>query len=227
MQIITVAQQKGGVAKTTLAIHVAAEAVRKGWRAVILELDRQGTASLWSEARPYAADAEDLLKGVDKAKVAPEVVHVDAVRLETALAALVSAGADLVVIDLPGSPAVTPAIRAADFVLIPARPNEVDIVASGETLATVGRLKKPYAYVLTFIPAQGNRAEETRDALEGEGHTVAPDGLSLLVDFSDAISTGQTVQELKPNGKAAGQVRALWKWLEKQLKEKGHDRQVA
>jgi chromosome partitioning protein len=71
MRVITVAQQKGGVAKTTLAIHIAAEATRKGRRAVILELDRQGTASRWSDLRPYTADSQDLLKGVDRAKSRP------------------------------------------------------------------------------------------------------------------------------------------------------------
>ena len=221
MRVITVAQQKGGVAKTTLAIHIAAEATRKRRRAVILELDRQGTAYRWSELRPYTADSTDLLKGVDRAKVPPEVVHADAVRLEAALAALADAGVDLTVIDLPGthSPAITPAIRAADFVLIPSRPNETDLVASRETLASVQRLRKPYAYVLTFIPPPGGRETQAREALEEQGHTVAPGGLSLLNDFADAIAAGQTVQERSPKGKASEQVRTLWKWLEKKLDE--------
>jgi chromosome partitioning protein len=170
-----------------------------------------------------------LLKGVDRAKVPPEVVHVDAARLDTALAALAEAGMELVVIDLPGthSPAITPAIRVANLVLIPARPNEIDIAASGETLATVKRLGKPYAYVLTFLPATGGREEEAREALEEEGHTVAPGGLSQLFDYSDAITAGQTAQELKPNGKAAEQVRALWKWVEKKLHEHSDERKIA
>lgn len=221
MRVITVAQQKGGVAKTTLAIHVAAEATRKGRRAVILELDRQGTASRWSDLRPYTADSQDLLKGVDRAKVPPEVVYADATRLDAALSALAGAGVDLTVIDLPGthSPAITPAIRAADFVLIPSRPNETDLVASRETLASVERLGKRYAYVLTFIPSTGSRESEAREALEEQGHSVAPGGLSLLNDYADAISAGETVQERKSARKAAEQVRTLWKWLEKKLDE--------
>jgi chromosome partitioning protein len=229
MQVITVSQQKGGVGKTTLAISLAAEATRKGRHAVILELDRQGTASQWSERRRYTAADEDLLKGIDRAKVPPEVVHADASRLETALAALAGAGADLVVIDLPGthSPAITPAIRAADLALIPTRPNEIDITASAETLATIHRLGKRYAYVLTFLPSTGDRQEKAREALEDEGHAVAPGGLSLLVDFADAIAAGQTVQEWKPAGKGAEQVRGLWKWIEKRLHDKDDKREIA
>ena len=228
MQVITLAQQKGGVAKTTVAIHLAAEATRKGRRAVILELDRQGTASQWSERRPYTADATDLLKGVDRAKVPPEVVRAEAAHLEMALAALAGAGIDLVVIDLPGthSPAITPAIRAADLTIIPTRPNEIDIAASAETLATVRRLGKRYVYVLTFIPSKGSREEEARDALEEEGHAVAPGGLGLLIDFADAIAAGQTVQEWKPTSKAAEQVRGLWKWIEKKLHEENDEKEI-
>jgi chromosome partitioning protein len=221
MQVITVGQQKGGVGKSTLAIHIAAEACRKGRRSVILELDRQGTASQWSAKRPYTADSADLLKGVDCAKVPPEVVHVDTARLEPALSALSEAGVSLVLIDLPGthSPAITPAIRTADLVLIPARPNETDIAASGETVAAVDRLGKRYAYVLTFIPAKGSREGEARDALEDAGHTVAPGGFGLLNDYADAIGAGQTVQEWNPKGKAAEQVRSLFRWVEKTLNE--------
>jgi chromosome partitioning protein len=229
MQVITIGQQKGGVSKTTLAIHLAAEATRKGRRAVILELDRQGTASQWSQRRPYTAESTDLLKGVDQAKVPPEVVHADAARLDDALSVMAEAGVDLVVIDLPGthSPAITPAIRVADLILIPARPNEIDITASSETLAAVNRLGKAYAYILTFLPSSGNREEEARDALEEGGHRVAPGGLGQLVDYADALAAGQTVQELKPNGKAAEQVRALWKWTEKALHEQASERKIA
>jgi chromosome partitioning protein len=229
MYVITIGQQKGGVSKTTLAICLAAEAVRKKHRAVVLELDRQGTASQWFASRPYTADSQDLLKDVDRAKVEPDVANVDSARLATVLAKAAEEGIEFVIIDLPGthSPAITPAIRAADLTLIPARPNEIDVNASAETLAAVQRLGKAYAYVLTFIPATGIRELEAREALEAEGHTVAPGGLGQLNDFMDALEAGQTVQEWNPNGKAAVQVRQLWKWTEAKLHERTGERKTA
>ena len=57
-----------------------------------------------------------------------------------------------------------------------------------------------------------------RDTLEDANLTVVPGGIGdRPKEFADAIENGQTVQERNPNGKSAGEIRAVWKWLEKQL----------
>jgi chromosome partitioning protein len=42
--IITFANQKGGVGKTTLGLHVAAELARRGQRVKVIDLDPQHSA---------------------------------------------------------------------------------------------------------------------------------------------------------------------------------------
>lgn len=209
MHVITLAQQKGGVGKSNLALHLAAEAGRSG-RAVVLELDRQGTSSTWHDTRSETGGGQ------------PDVMRVDSTQLAPTLHTLKGVGLDYVFLDLPGthSPAVNAAIKAADLVLIPARPQEVDIGASAETLGVVQRLKRRYAYVLTFIPATGSRAGEAREALEEAGHPVAPGGIGLRASFVEAITAGKTVQETEPRGKAAGEIRALWTYVQAQLEDK-------
>lgn len=220
MHVITLAQQKGGVGKTTLAIHLAAEAIRKGYRAAILEMDRQGTASQWSSARAPVCDEGDLLNPVDDAKKPPEVLQVELRGLPGVLASLANRGCDYAFIDLPGthSPSVNDAIRRADFVLIPARPAETDIVASGETLGVVHRFERRYAYVLALWTSKA-RTESAREALEDEGHTVAPGSVGHRVAFQDAISRGMTVQEIEPNGLSATEIRQLWRWIQEQFSD--------
>ena len=125
------------------------------------------------------------------------------------------------------SPAVVKAISVADYLLIPTRPSDVDLQASIETADTARRLKKPYAYVFTFVPSTGQDTANMRDTLEGEGLVVAPGGLGdRRKEFGKAIEEGRTVQELGPESKSAREVRDLWKWVEKQL-EASHDRKVA
>jgi chromosome partitioning protein len=229
MHVIALAQQKGGVAKTVLAIHLAAAAVRRSKRAVVLELDRQGTASFWASQRAALGSAHNLIKPVERAKLPPEVMKIEHSQLEQTLTVLAGLGVEVVTLDMPGAhnAAVGSAIKAADLVLIPTRPQEVDITASAETLGVVQRLRKSYAYVMTFAEGKGERAEEAQDALEAEGHPVAPQFIWRRHVYADAIADGETVMEREPKGKAAEEIKSLWRWIEKQLEGKATDERKA
>src|SRR5262245_63699398 len=50
-RIITVAQQKGGTGKTTVAAHLAVALLRRGKSVAILDVDPQGSLGQWFEAR--------------------------------------------------------------------------------------------------------------------------------------------------------------------------------
>lgn len=204
MRIIAFAQQKGGVGKSTLCIHLAVEAWKRGFEACVLELDKQGTASFWAEKR---------------GSTAPSVKRIASDKLAAALAEAKASGMEYAFVDLPGAnfPTVNPAIRAADIVIIPARPSEVDIVASDETLKIVHRLERRYAYVMTFLPATGNRGDQARDALRAEGFAVAPGGTGDRKTYMDAVAAGSSVQEMEPKGKAAAEIAALWSYIKKQI----------
>jgi chromosome partitioning protein len=59
MQTLALVCQKGGAGKTTLAIHLAAEAATQGLRTLLLDLDPQASAARWADRRkPGAADVD-------------------------------------------------------------------------------------------------------------------------------------------------------------------------
>jgi chromosome partitioning protein len=223
MSIIAVVSQKGGCAKSTLAIHLAVEAVRKRkLRTVILELDRQGTTGLlWNQRRAENHAPDDLVKAMgDGTPAQPEVHRVDSSNVQIVLEEMRGGGVEFVILDLPGAhnPAVAKAIAASDYVLIPSRPNDIDVHASLETADIARRLNKPFAYVLTFVPSSGQDEPKMREALEDAGLTVAPKGLGdRRREYADAIAGGTTVQEMKPGSASAAEVKAIWRWLEQEL----------
>ena len=50
-QVITVAQQKGGAGKTTMAAHLAAAWAGYGLKVAVIDVDPQGSLSQWYELR--------------------------------------------------------------------------------------------------------------------------------------------------------------------------------
>lgn len=56
MKTIVVASSKGGVGKTTIATHLAAQAAQAGQRTVIVDADPQGSSTRWAQRRAGLAN---------------------------------------------------------------------------------------------------------------------------------------------------------------------------
>ncbi len=205
MKVITLASQKGGCGKSSLAISCAVLAARNAQRVLLIDADPQRTAIQWC---------------TDRNGSPPEVREIPGADLEKRLSLIARERFDFVIIDTPGQDhsLVATAIRNSAFTLIPCRPTTPDIQAMTATSTVARNFKRPYAFVLEqVLPTRGTRADEAAAALAEMG-AVAPIRISHRIAWQDAYTAGQGISEYEPKGPAARELEALWRWLNARLK---------
>ena len=202
--IVAFLNQKGGVGKTTLALHLAGQWAREGWRVTVIDADPQGSALDWSVQRAR----EGLPRLFSVIGLARDTLHHEAPEL--------AQGVDHVVI--AGPPRVAALLRsallAADLVLIPAQPSPFDGWASAEMLRMLAeaRLFRPgllARFVLNRCAARTVIARETGLARVGHEPGALSARIGQRVAFADAARTGRLVGDLRPQGIAAREIAAL------------------
>ena len=202
--IVALLNQKGGVGKTTLALHIAGEWARQGKRVIVIDADPQGSALDWSEQR--SREALPRLFGV--VGLARDTLHREAPEL--------ARDADHLVIDGPPRVAglMRSALLAADLVLIPALPSPFDGWASAEMLKLLdeARIFRPQLvarFVLNRCGARTVIARETAAALAEHDPPVLATRIGQRVVFADAARTGRLAAEIGANSSAAREIAAL------------------
>jgi len=196
MQVIVIASQKGGVGKSTLAVHLATEATALGTRVLVLDLDPQGSAMEWAHRR---GDRPPDVSGVNPASVGKDVERAQA------------EGYGLIVIDTAphADHAALQAARAADLVVIPCRPSTFDIAAISATLDLCRLANKPAQVVLNAAPVRSRVTAEAVEAISDKGGTVSPVIIRQRVAFQHCMIDGRTAAEYEPDGEAAREISRL------------------
>lgn len=202
--IVALLNQKGGVGKTTLALHLAGEWARRGDRVTLVDADPQGSALDWSEQR--AREGLPRLFGI--IGLARDTLHREAPEL--------ARNADHVVIDGPPRVAglMRSALLAADIILIPVQPSPFDGWASAEILRLIeeARIFRPQLvvrFVLNRSAARTVIARETSEALAEQDPPVLRSSVGQRVVFATAAQLGRLAFEIDRDSPAAKEITAL------------------
>lgn len=220
MFTIAIIGQKGGTGKTTVAVGLAAVAAEAGEAVALLDLDPQTNAANWKDRR----EAEN-----------PAVLPTPIGRLKQAMDAAAASGADLVILDTPGKSDSTAiaAAKIANLVLVPISPQIFELETLSSVAELIGMAGNPMAFVLLngLHPSATRLAEEAKSlAGQASGLPYCPIHLCQRDTYASAPAIGKAPNETEPNGKAAEELRQLYKFIS-ELSDKSesgqHDEQTS
>lgn len=202
--IVALLNQKGGVGRTTLALHLAGEWALRGKRVTLIDADPQSSALDWSKQRA----GENVARLFGVVGLTRDTLHREAPKIART--------ADHVVIDGPPRVAglTRSALLAADLVVIPVQPSPLDGWASAEMLALLreARIYRPQLaarFVLNRCDARTVIARETTEALADHDPPVLVSTIGQRVVFADAAQSGRLVFELAEGSAAAREIAAF------------------
>lgn len=182
--VVTIAQQKGGSGKTTLAVNLAVEFLRRGQRVALLDTDPQGSLGRWFMARREARG----VKGLEFSTASAWGVSYECEKLRKIN--------DLVIVDTPPKvdADLRPALREADLVLIPVAASHVDLWATDGVLDLIAREGRAAMVVLNRWKAGTRLAEEVAQAAEDKAK-LAVARLGNRVVYAETLGQGLAAME--------------------------------
>jgi chromosome partitioning protein len=201
MYVITVANLKGGSAKTTSTAYLAHAFWQEGRRVLVVDADPQGSALRWSEEANWTIPT----------------IALPVKTLHTQLPGIVNPATDLVLIDTPPlddhGGIVYSALRIADFVIVTMAPTMLEFERLPDVWAAIDEVmplrKEPSlaAVLLNRTVPNANSTAMFRDLIEHAGHLV----LDTTIPRREQIaqSFGAPITELGRYADAAHEIQQL------------------
>ena len=206
-RVLTVAQQKGGAGKTTLAAHLAVAIAQAGKSVAVVDIDPQASLSSWWGMR------EELgvpVPNNGRGKGGLSVHAITGWRTAAEVEKL-ARDHDVVVVDSPphAETEAKIAVRIADLVLVPLQPSPMDFWATQATLDLASSEKTNALLVLNRVPPRASLTEAMLTRIKDMGAKVAKARIGNRVALAAALLEGKGVTEYQRRGTAAAEVKAL------------------
>lgn len=196
--IYALTNSKGGVGKTTIAVHLAAHLAGKGRKIIFVDADVQGSSSPWIKQIQKESKLPIRLERLADPRVIIEKVS-----------GLAEEGDDLVIDGPAGLSDVTRAIMLrADRIYLPCGPSALDLRAADlavKLLKEAQRVRKgaPKAGLIpNKLQKRGRLSAEMLSTL-GTFNIKTLSGLSLRQSFADAAGQGTVVSRMGFSAKLA------------------------
>ena len=215
-KIVAIANQKGGVGKTTTAVNLSSCVAALGKRVLIVDLDPQGntTTGYGIPKRSVEKGTYEILIGEARASEAIRKTEyrTDVIGSNTRLA-----GASLEMIDLPARESrsldllTLNGLSACDSVLIPVQCEYYALEGLSELISTLKTIRKKYnpyldieGVVFTMFSLRYNLTVQVVEQVQKYfGSKVYKTTIPRSIRISEAPSYGQPINFYEPKGKGS------------------------
>lgn len=206
-KVITIAQQKGGSGKTTLAVNLGVMLARRGATVAFLDTDPQGSLGRWFMTRHDGGRAT----GMEFSTASAWGVGYEVGKLRDM--------ADFVIIDTPpkADSDLRPALRVADLVIVPVASSLVDLWATDGVLDLARREGREVLVVLNRARPGTRLGAEVEQAAKELDAKIADTQVSNRVAYAETLGQGLGGIEAARSPAMRAELEALLTEVEAQL----------
>jgi len=201
-KIVTIAQQKGGAGKSTLAIQLAVAWSQMGYSVALVDIDPQGSVYTWDQVR-YEVYGDDMPDSPSVRAITGWRTAAEVDRLKRDF--------DIVVVDSPPHAETESkiAIRSADLVLIPCQPSPIDLWATKPIIDLAVNEDTPTMTILNRVNSRANITGQIKSKAKQLDTVLAKTPLGNRVGYAESILNGQGVTEYAKSSDAAKEISSL------------------
>jgi chromosome partitioning protein len=209
-KVITIAQQKGGTGKTTLAVNLALAFIKyHNLKVAIIDTDPQGSLGKWFMIRSE--------KNISNQNLTFKTASLWGAQYESKI---LKQDHDIVIIDTPPKieSDARPAIEASNLVLIPIAPSPVDFWATESIIEIAKKAKRKILIQINRANHRSKLISKTHEYIKSINISAIKTLIGHRQIFIASMGEGKTVVEKQRKSKAVEEIRKISEQILLELK---------